>query len=78
MRLRRWQSGGTALRLYYGKGADDLSFEVQHTTGLAPAGWTHDGVTAEIYDAGTGLFYQSAPVAPGEPAKFLRLQVAKP
>ncbi len=73
-----WQSGGMALRLYYGKGGSGLSFVVQHTSALAPGGWTHDGVTAEYYDAGTGLFYQAAPVAPGEPAKFLRLEIVKP
>ena len=73
-----WQSGGAALRLYYWKGGTELSFEVHHTSSLAPAGWTHAGISAELYDAASGLFYQSAPVAPGEPAKFLRLQVVKP
>ena len=73
-----WQSGGTALRLYYGKGGTDLAFEVQHTSSISPAGWTHDGVSAELYDAGSGLYYQAAPVGAGEAAKFLRLQVVRP
>ena len=66
------------LRLYYAAGESDLSFEVQQSPSLTPAAWTHNGVSAELYDAASGLLYQSAPIAPGEPAKFLRLQIIRP
>ena len=71
-----WQNG--QLRLYYAPPGSDLRFEVQQSSFLSPASWTHDGVSAELYDAASGLLYQFAPLTPGEPAKFLRLQISKP
>ena len=42
---------------------------------LMSNGWTHAGISAELYDATSGLSYQAALVAPDETAKFLRLQI---
>ena len=71
-----WQN--SQLRLYYAAAGSDLHFEVQQSPSLTSAAWTHDGVSAELYDAASGLLYQFAPLTPGEPAKFLRLQIIKP
>ena len=72
-----WQSA-TQLRLYYSKGGSGLTFEVQRTPLLSSPNWEHTGVSAELYDSASGLFYQSATVAPAEAAGFFRLHVLKP
>ncbi len=72
-----WQSP-TELRLYYSKSGSGLSFEVQQTPLLTASAWSHTGISAELYHAANGLFYQSLPVAPGESAKFLRLRITQP
>jgi hypothetical protein len=69
---------GLELRLYYNKVASDVQYEVQQSATLEPGGWTHAGVSAEFYEAASGLFYQSAPVSALEGAKYLRLRVIGP
>lgn len=71
------ETDGGTLSLYYVKAGEDLAYEVQQSPTLAAGFWTHEGVSPERYDAASGLFYQSVPVIPGEPARFLRLQVWK-
>ena len=72
-----WQSA-TELRFFYSKGGSGLTFEVQQTPLLAPPSWSRTGISAELYNAASGLFYQSIPVAPGDSAKFLRLRITQP
>jgi lysophospholipase L1-like esterase len=76
--VRATGASGPELRLYYAKGGDDLTFEVQQSSSLAPAAWTHDNVSAELYDATTRRYYQAAPIGPMETAKFLQLRMTKP
>jgi lysophospholipase L1-like esterase len=71
-------ANGPQLRLYYSKLASDMTFEVQQNSSLTPSTWTHANVSAELYDASSGLFYQATPIAPGDSAKFLRLRMTKP
>jgi hypothetical protein len=71
-------ANGPQLRLYYAKSGDDLAFEVQQSSLLSPATWTHNNVSAELYDSASGLFYQAVPINAGDTAKFLRLQMIKP
>jgi lysophospholipase L1-like esterase len=75
-----WVNGanGPQLRLYYAKSGSDLAFEVQQSSLLSPATWSHGNVSAELYDADSGLFYQAAPINAGDSSKFLRLQMIKP
>ena len=72
-----WQNP-TQLRLYYARSEASMNFEVQQSASLASNGWTHSGITSELYDAASGLFYQAATVVPGETSKFLRLQIIGP
>jgi lysophospholipase L1-like esterase len=72
-----WQSG-TQLRFYYSKGGSGLTYQVEQTPLLTSQEWTHEGIGEELYDAASGLFYQSLPVAPSDSAKFLRLRVIQP
>jgi lysophospholipase L1-like esterase len=71
-------ANGPQLRLYYAKSGSDLAFEVQQSPDVSPAAWTRDNVSDELYDSLSGLFYQVAPINPGETSKFLRLQMVKP
>ena len=75
-----WVMGptGPQLRLSYAKSGSDLTFAVQQSSSISVPAWNRDNMTAELYDAGRGLFYQAATVHPGDFAKFLRLQLIKP
>jgi lysophospholipase L1-like esterase len=76
--VREPDAQGFRLRLFYRKAAEDLLFEVQQSSALAPGTWSRDGVSVESYDSGSGLFYQSLSVGAEEDARFLRLNVVQP
>ncbi len=70
--------GEITFTLSYPKASPSMTYEMQHSTTLASESWSGDGVSAETFNASTGLFERSYTAPEGTDGMFFRLLLTLP